>query len=404
MPALGIPQAYQADFGPTSGGTTTLAAVWTDGLPATATVTVTDPAGGTDPVTVTSEYGDATTIQAASGTAYRLPLSDQVTYLTYPAGDTLAVGPTEAYGTNLASASAGGHGHGLERHRLGRHRRPPASATGSAGRRRAGDTTPSLTVTLAGASTLDRVIVDTQSVGSTATGLRDYTLSADEPGTGWVTIATETGQYRDHEAALRLRPGGGHRPPGRRHRDRLRRLLRRGHPPVVAVDHGRGRLHPHHRGLRGLGRPRRWWRAPACPPSSARSSGGGTGAGTTTTTTTTTTDHHDHDHDDRPPTRPPPRRRDPPTDHDDDHRPDRRRRRPHDPTTDHDDRPPTTTTTTDPPTTTPTTADHHDDAPGGRAAAADPATPPAQGVLADHQDGGIFTFGDAVSLGSTGGD
>ena len=36
-------------------------------------------------------------------------------------------------------------------------------------------------------------MVDTQSVGSIAPGLRNYTLSADEPGTGWVTVATETG-------------------------------------------------------------------------------------------------------------------------------------------------------------------------------------------------------------------
>ena len=56
---------------------------------------------------MTSEYGDATTAQVTSGTAYSLPISDQVTYLTYPAGDTLTVGPTEAYGTNLAPPPPG---------------------------------------------------------------------------------------------------------------------------------------------------------------------------------------------------------------------------------------------------------------------------------------------------------
>ena len=107
MPATGIPHTYQADFGPTSGGSTDLAAVWSDGLPVTATVTLTSPGGSTDPVTVTSEYGATTTVQATSGTAYSLPLSGQVTYLTYPAGDTLEVGPTEAYGTDVASPAAG---------------------------------------------------------------------------------------------------------------------------------------------------------------------------------------------------------------------------------------------------------------------------------------------------------
>ena len=205
MPSTGIPQAYRADFGTTAGGTTDLAAVWTDGLPVTASVTATAPSGGTVPVTVTTEYGATTAAQPVSGTAYSLPLSDQVTYVSYPAGDTLDVGPTEAYGTNLASAVAG------------------ATATASSGNAAAaiaglqvgygqgwtsgpGDSTPSLTVTLATASTIDRVVVDTQSAGSVAPGLRDYTLSADEPGTGWVTLATETGEFRDHEVQFAVDP------------------------------------------------------------------------------------------------------------------------------------------------------------------------------------------------------
>ncbi len=204
-PSIGIPQGYEADFGATAGGTTRVSAVWTDGLPVTASVTLTSPTGSTDPITVTSEYGNATTVSADSGTAYSLPLSDQVSFLTYPAGDTLTVGPTEAFGTNLASAAAG------------------ATATASSGTAAnainglplgygqgwtsgTGDTTPSLTVTLAAASTLDRVIVDTQSQGSVAGGLRDYTVSADEPGTGWVTVGTEQNQLRNHEALLTFAP------------------------------------------------------------------------------------------------------------------------------------------------------------------------------------------------------
>jgi hypothetical protein len=204
-PSTGIPQAYQADFGSTAGGTTDLAAVWTDGLSTPATVTLTDPHGGTDPVTVTSLYGNSTTAQMTSGSTYSLPLSDQVTYLTYPVGDTLSIGPTEHFGTDLASAAAG------------------ANATASSGNATAaivglspsygqgwesavGDSTPSLTVNLATASTLDRVVVDTQSVGSTAPGLRDYTLSVNKPGTGWVTVATVTNEFRDHEELLSFAP------------------------------------------------------------------------------------------------------------------------------------------------------------------------------------------------------
>ncbi len=205
MPATGIPQGYRADFGTTPGGTTDVSAVWTDGLPVTASLTLTDPSGAAVPVTRTSEYGNRSTAQATSGTGYRLPLSGQVTFLTYPAGDTLTVGPTERYGTDLASAAAG------------------ATATASSGDGSAaiaglpvgygqgwtsgpGDSTPSLTVTLASPSTIDRVVVDTQSVGSIAPGLRNYTLSADEPGTGWVTLADERGQFRDHQLQFAFDP------------------------------------------------------------------------------------------------------------------------------------------------------------------------------------------------------
>ncbi len=293
MPSTGIPHAYQADFGATPGGTTDLAAVWTDGLPATATVTLTSPTGSTDPITVMSEYGSTTTVQATSGTTYSLPLSDQVSYLTYPVGDTLTVGPTEAYGTDVASSASG------------------ASATASSGSASSaingnpvgnglgwssasGDSTPSLTDTFAHPTTVDRILVDTQSNGSTATSVRSYTLSADVVGAGWTTVATETGQYRYH-------------------------TLQFAFPPVVAtgirinvseVDFG---------GYYGGGIPP-WWSptqvAPAflhtieaysgsggpavvagtaLPALLGGSSSGGTGSGTTTTTdppptTTTTTD------------------------------------------------------------------------------------------------------------------
>jgi hypothetical protein len=205
MPDTGIPLAFRADFGPAGGGSTALTAVWTDGLPVTATVTFTDPSGGSHPLTVATQYGATTTTQAATDTAYSLPLTGNVTYLTYPAGDTLTVGPTETYGPDLASAGSG------------------ATAAASSGNAAAaiagqavgygqgwtsafGDTTPSLTVTLATTSTIDRVVVDTQSVGSTATGLRDYTLSANEPGIGWTRLATESGQYRDHALQFSFPP------------------------------------------------------------------------------------------------------------------------------------------------------------------------------------------------------
>ena len=254
MPATGIPQGYRADFGAAPGGTTDLTAVWTDGLPVTASVRVTDPTGAAVPVTMTSEYGDRTAVVAAPGTSYRLPLSGQVTFLTYPVGDTVSVGPTETYGPDLASSAAG------------------ATATASSGDGSAaiaglpvgygqgwasgpGDTTPSLTVTLAAPATVDRVVVDTQSVGSTAPGLRDYTVSVDVPGSGWAVVATERGQFRYHELQFAFAPVDI-----RAVRVSVTELDYGGYygggiPPWWAPTQGSRRLRPRPRGLRRHGRP-----------------------------------------------------------------------------------------------------------------------------------------------------
>ena len=204
-PATGIPQTYEATFGPSGKGSTDLAATWSDGLAVTGSVTVTAPGGGTVPVTVVDEYGNATSVSVNSGQAYSLSISNPVTYLLYPVGDTLSIGPTEPYGANLALSSVG------------------AIATASSGTATAaidglplgygngwfsssGDETPSLTVTLPLASTINRIVVDTQSNGSTASSLRDYVVSVDEPGSGWQTLSTVTGAYRFHELQLAFAP------------------------------------------------------------------------------------------------------------------------------------------------------------------------------------------------------
>jgi hypothetical protein len=204
-PPTGIPQTYETTFSPTSGGHTQLAAVWTDGLPVTSSVTVTAPGGGTVPVTVVSEYGAATSSTANSGQAYGLPLSDEVTYVLYPTGDSLSVGPTESYGTNLALSSSGATASASSGN---------ASAaisglawgTGQGWSSASGDVTPSLTVNLAGAPTVNRIVVDTQSNGSVAASLRNYTVSLDEPGSGWQQVSSQTASYRNHELQLAIPP------------------------------------------------------------------------------------------------------------------------------------------------------------------------------------------------------
>ena len=205
MPTTGIPQAFRADFGPAGGGSTALSALWTDGLPVTASVTLTDPSGGSHPVTVATQYGATTSVQAASGTAYGFPLGSHVTYVTYPASDTLRVGPTETYGPDLASAASGATA-AASSGTAAAAIAGQAAAYGQGWSSAVGDTMPSLTVTLASTSTIDRVVVNTQSVGSIATGVRNYTLSANRPGIGWTRLVNESGQYRNHALQFSFPP------------------------------------------------------------------------------------------------------------------------------------------------------------------------------------------------------
>ena len=160
--------------------------MWSDGLDTTGTVTVTAPGGGSIPVTETSEYGNAS--RRLGHLRHPLQPADrhQVTYFTYPGGDTLTVGPTQPYGTNIALSSAGATASATS----GTPSTAIAGLTvgeGNGWSSTAWDTSPSLTVTLPSPTTINRVVVDTQSVSSTATGVRDYVISVDEP-SGWTSV------------------------------------------------------------------------------------------------------------------------------------------------------------------------------------------------------------------------
>jgi hypothetical protein len=199
MPSTGIPDTYEAMFSPSATDPDQLAAVWSDDLSVATRVVVTSPRKSDIPVTLTTEYGNSTSLSVHSGDAHSLTISGQVTYISYPAGDSLSVTPTEAYGQNVALASAG------------------ATATASSGSASAaisgvttgagwmsspGDVAPTLTVSLGAPTWVDRAIVDTQSVGSTATGLRKYKLSVEQPDGDWSQVAAVSGQYRDHNVQL----------------------------------------------------------------------------------------------------------------------------------------------------------------------------------------------------------
>lgn len=206
-PSTGIPQTYQARFGPTAGDHHDAAAVWSDGLATTAALTASTSAGRDVPVTVTTQYGASRTVTLTAGQHYALPISDQVTYVTYPAGDHVHLGPTERYGADLALASEGAKATATSG--------SPSAALGDPSDARSygqgwtsskTDRHPSLTVHLRKATRVNRVLVDTQSPGSTASGLRDYVLSVRTARGGWKVEAHPTAQYRHHVAQFAFAP------------------------------------------------------------------------------------------------------------------------------------------------------------------------------------------------------
>ncbi len=194
----GIPTTYEANFGPGSTSSTNVAAIWSDGLSTNGSVTFTKPGGGTVPITITSEYGLVVRRSVASGHPYRLAISDQVAYLSFPTGISLSVLPTEAYGPDLASS----HGASATSSSGKASEAVTGTTTGVGWSSTRNDVTPQLTVTLPDTAVVNRVIVDTQSVGSTATSVRNYGLSVEEPSGAWDKVASVVGQYRHHQVQL----------------------------------------------------------------------------------------------------------------------------------------------------------------------------------------------------------
>jgi hypothetical protein len=205
-PQTGLPLSFEATFGPAPGGSDDLSAVWTDGLSLTAQVAVTSVGTGAVTLVVTDQWGNSVSYQLTPGEHYALPISSEMTYLAYPEGDRMSMSPTEAYGTDLALASAGA----------------VASASSSAsccsaadavngnlvgGWQPAGnDSSPTITVNLAGNPSIDRVLVDGHSLGSLVGGPRDFTILVEHPDGSWVQVASVSGMFYDHASQVTFTP------------------------------------------------------------------------------------------------------------------------------------------------------------------------------------------------------
>jgi hypothetical protein len=157
------------------------------------------PATGAVPVTFTDEYGNTSSVTLQPGTVYYFPISGAVTYISYPPGDSVSLAPADPYGTNLALASAGATATASSGNPATALTDPTMDTSyGQGWTSASGDTSPSITVHLTSPSSIDRVLVDTQSVGSVAPGLRDYTVSVESPAGAWQNVGTVTGQFQNH--------------------------------------------------------------------------------------------------------------------------------------------------------------------------------------------------------------
>ena len=201
-PSVGIPLTHEMLFGPSSSSGEDLATVWTEGLSTTAQVELTAPAG-TINLTVTNQWGGTSSYELSSGQEYVLPISPEVTYLSYPAGAQLSVSAIEPYGTDLAlggTASASSSA-------------PCCSASQAINGSLVGgwepsgtDTNPTITVQLAAPATIDRVLVDNHSIGSTVGSPRDFDVSIELPDGSWEQVGSVTGEFYDHAVEVVFSP------------------------------------------------------------------------------------------------------------------------------------------------------------------------------------------------------
>jgi len=199
-----IPQTYEALFGPTPGGDHNLAAIWTDGLATTASVTITSPSEGQVPITVTDQYGASHSFTLDSGVPSPLYLSSSVVWVLYPATDRLIVGAPVSYGPDLAlgaQTSASSTGGGSLANPV------DGNPTGynyweSAG----GDSQPWFQIELPTTATIDRVVVVTASEGSVEPELRDYQIDVEDSQGNWVEVASVSGEYYEHAEEIDFSP------------------------------------------------------------------------------------------------------------------------------------------------------------------------------------------------------
>jgi hypothetical protein len=206
----GMPLTYAAQFS-ASGGTTTVAC-WTDDIALRAVFRLVQ---GTDPhATLVNEYGARRSVSLTNG--LDLTLDRAVSYLVLPAGDSVSLAPSEAFGPDLALASSGSTASASSSTRANpAHAAIDGDATadnvgdlagspawGSA----YGDPWPQLTVTFPHTERIDRVLLATSSVGSIMPGIRSWNVLAESPDGRWRRVASHHNLFYDRAVLSQFRP------------------------------------------------------------------------------------------------------------------------------------------------------------------------------------------------------
>jgi hypothetical protein len=176
----GVPHVFAQRYGATAAAPGEVLAVWSDDVALDMALTNTSAAALSVPVV--DVLGATRTLTVPAHGALTLPVDGSPQYLTVPAGGALALTAAQAWGANLAvsatgasaTASTGGswnpayHANdGITAARgQGDFRSSPAWASA------VGDSDPTLTVTLAKAQPVNRVLLSTLGLNSTLTGIR----------------------------------------------------------------------------------------------------------------------------------------------------------------------------------------------------------------------------------------
>ncbi len=215
--STGTPHTFAALYGPSATNNNDVVAIWSDNYNVNVVPTLSG--GGT--MSITSEYGDSSTL----GSNSMLTLTGQVQYISIPNGQNLTIKAAESYGTNYALVSQGASATASSSYECsnGTTVNPNVVLYGiddaggnnliCSGRQGSNvwsatyaDNNPTLTISLKSPVTIDRVFISSTGIGSSVTGLRGYEVKVNSGNGIFNTVATVTNQYYNRNNLITFTP------------------------------------------------------------------------------------------------------------------------------------------------------------------------------------------------------